>query len=184
MNTEVVSSRYAKALLSYVTEAGTGEKVYSQVCDIVQKMHLVPQLREYVLKLDEITLEKKAGLLSAALDEPLADELVNFMKLVDSHRRMELFQSMLWSFIRRYQEAAGMKVGSLITATSDDGLCERLEDILGKRTSSKVDFSCKVDPELIGGFVLELDGYRLDASTRSALNRIRKRLVDEGNRIV
>ena len=184
MNTEVVSSRYAKALLSYVTEAGTGEKVYSQVCDIVQKMHLVPQLREYVLKLDEITLEKKAGLLSAALDEPLADELVNFMKLVDSHRRMELFQSMLWSFIRRYQEAAGMKVGSLITATSDDGLCERLEDILGKRTSSKVDFSCKVDPELIGGFVLELDGYRLDASTRSALDRIRKRLVDEGNRIV
>lgn len=184
MNTEVISSRYAKALLSYVTEAGTGEKVYSQVCDIVQKMHLVPQLREYVLKLDEITLEKKAGLLSAALDEPLADELVNFMKLVDSHRRMELFQSMLWSFIRRYQEAAGMKVGSLITATSDDGLCERLEDILGKRTSSKVDFSCKVDPELIGGFVLELDGYRLDASTRSALDRIRKRLVDEGNRIV
>lgn len=184
MNTEVISSRYAKALLSYVTEAGTGEKVYSQVCDIVQKMHLVPQLREYVLKLDEISLEKKAGLLSAALDEPLADELVNFMKLVDSHRRMELFQSMLWSFIRRYQEAAGMKVGSLITATSDDGLCERLEDILGKRTSSKVDFSCKVDPELIGGFVLELDGYRLDASTRSALDRIRKRLVDEGNRIV
>lgn len=184
MNTEVISSRYAKALLSYVTEAGTWEKVYSQVCDIVQKMHQVPQLREYVLKLDEISLEKKSDLLSAALDEPLADDLVNFMKLVDSHRRMELFQSMLWSFIRRYQEAAGMKVGSLITATSDDGLCERLEDILGKRTSSKVDFSCKVDPELIGGFVLELDGYRLDASTRSALDRIRKRLVDEGNRIV
>lgn len=184
MNTEVISSRYAKALLSYVTEAGTGEKVYSQVCDIVQKMHLVPQLREYVLKLDEITLEKKAGLLSAALEEPLADELVNFMKLVDSHRRMELFQSMLWSFIRRYQEAAGLKVGSLITAASDDGLCERLEDILGRQTSSKVDFHCKVDPDLIGGFVLELDGYRLDASARSALERIRKRLVDDGNRIV
>lgn len=184
MNTEVISSRYAKALLSYVTEAGTGEKVYSQVCDIVRKMHLVPQLSEYVLKLDVVTLEKKAGLLSAALGEPLADELMNFMKLVYAHRRMELFQSMLWSFIRRYREAAGLKVGILITASSDDGLRERLEDILGKRTSSKVDFNSKVDPDLIGGFVLELDGYRLDASIRSALDRIRKHLIDDGNRIV
>lgn len=184
MNTEVISSRYAKALLSYVTEAGTGEKVYSQVCDIVQKMHQVPQLREYVLKLDEISLEKKSDLLSAALDEPLAEELRNFMKLVHAHRRMELFQSMLWSFIRRYRQEAGLKVGSLVMAASDDGLCGRLEEILGRRTSSKVDFNCKVDPELIGGFVLELDGYRLDASARSALDRIRRRLVDEGNRIV
>ena len=79
---------------------------------------------------------------------------------------------------------AGLKVGSLVMAASDDGLCGRLEEILGRRTSSKVDFSCKVDPELIGGFVLELDGYRLDASARSALDRIRRRLVDEGNRIV
>ena len=63
MNTEVISSRYAKALLSYVTEDGTGEKVYSPVCDIVQTMHQVPQLREYVLKLDEISLEKKSDLL-------------------------------------------------------------------------------------------------------------------------
>ena len=184
MNTEVISSRYAKALLSYVTEAGTGEKVYSQVCDIVQKMHQVPQLREYVLKLDEISLEKKSDLLSAALEEPLAEELRNFMKLVHAHRRMELFQSMLWSFIRRYRQEAGLKVGSLVMAASDDGLCWRLEEILGRRTSSKVDFSCKVDPELIGGFVFELDGCRLDASVRTKLKKISDELIDTASRIV
>ena len=184
MNAEVISSRYAKALVSYVNETGTGDKVYSQVCDIVQKMHQVPQLREYVLMPDGITLEKKSGLLSAALGEPLSDELRDFMKLVGSHGRMELFQSMLWSFIRRYRQEAGLKVGSLVMAASDDGLCGRLEGILGRRTSSKVDFSCKVDPELIGGFVLELDGYRLDASARSALDRIRGHIVDESTRIV
>lgn len=184
MNAEVISSRYAKALVSYVNETGTGEKVYSQVCDIVQKMHQVPQLREYVLMPDGITLEKKAGLLSAALGESLSDELRDFMKLVGSHGRMELFQSMLWSFVRRYQDAVGIKVGTLVTTAPDDGLCRRLEAILCERTSSKVVFRCKTDPDLIGGFVLELDGCRLDASVRSALGRIRGHIVDESTRIV
>ena len=184
MNAEVIASRYSKALLSYVTEAGTGDKVYSQVCDIVQKMHQVPQLREYVLMPDDITLEERTGLLSAAMEEPLADELADFIRLVTGHRRVELLLAMFWSFIRRYQEDNGLKVGSLVTAVPDDVLCTRLKEILGKTTGCKVDFRCMVDQELIGGFVLELDGYRLDASVRSALNRIRKRIVDEGNRIV
>jgi F-type H+-transporting ATPase subunit delta len=41
-----------------------------------------------------------------------------------------------------------------------------------------------VDPDLIGGFVFELDGRRLDASVRSQLDRIRRQLVDESSRLV
>ena len=50
MNTGVIASRYAKALLSYVTEAGAGEKVYSQACALVHIMKTLPQLKEYILK--------------------------------------------------------------------------------------------------------------------------------------
>ena len=41
-----------------------------------------------------------------------------------------------------------------------------------------------VDPQLIGGFVFELDGYRLDASVRTRLEKIRQCLVDDNSRIV
>ena len=40
------------------------------------------------------------------------------------------------------------------------------------------------DPEIIGGFVLEIDDMRLDASVKGQLQRIRKELVDNNNRLV
>lgn len=184
MNTEVISSRYAKAFLSYVTEKGSGDKVYSQVCDIVQNMRQVPQLREVILRKGDVPLEKKIEILSMSLNVPVADDITDFMALVRTHRRMELFESMLWSFISRYREANHIKVGSLVTAVPEDDLRQRLESIYGSRTSCEVHFDESVNPDLIGGFIFELDGYRLDASVRARLEQIRRKLVDDSSRIV
>ena len=184
MNAGVIASRYAKALLSYVTEAGAGEKIYSQACALVQLMRALPQLEEFVLRHDDITLDRKVELLSSALGGPLAGELERFMRLVEEHRRMEFLKDMLWSFISRYREANRIKVGSLVTSVPDEDLRKRLEDMFHDRTCCQVHFQTDVNPELIGGFVLELDGYRMDASVRTRLEQIRRTLVDDANRIV
>ena len=76
MNSEVISSRYAKALLEYAAEAGSGNKVYSQALALAHAMQEVPMLRDIILKHDDVALVKKTDLLSTALGEPLADELV------------------------------------------------------------------------------------------------------------
>ena len=184
MNTEVISSRYAKALLSYVMERGAGEKVYSQIEEILKNMQNLPQLREYILMHDDISLEKKLDLLSAAVGEPLTDELQNFVRLVSEQRRMELLQVMLWAFISRYREAIGIKVGSLVTAVPSDSLRESLEEMLGAEKAVRVHFETDVNPELIGGFVFEIDGYRLDASVRTRLKKISDELIDNSSRII
>lgn len=184
MNTEVISSRYAKALLSYVLENGVEDKVYSQVETILQAMRDTPPLGEYILKHDDISLSKKIGLLATALAEPLAEELEKFLQLVSDHRRMELLQVMLWAFVSRYREAKGIKIGSLVTAVHAEGLRERLESMLSDRDSAEVHFRAEVDPELIGGFVFEIDGCRLDASVRTKLKKISDELIDTASRIV
>lgn len=184
MNAGVTASRYAKALLSFVDEAGVGEKVYSQACSLVHVMEAVPQLREYLLRHDEIDVEKKVELLSAALKEPLAGELVKFVRLVANNRRMEFFHRMLWSFAVQYRQAHGIKVGRLVTAVPSDGLRERLENIFHERTCCEVHFETSVDPELLGGFIFEIDGKRLDASVKSQLDRIGRSLIDTSDRIV
>lgn len=184
MNTGVTASRYAKALLSFVTETGAGEEVYSQAGEIVHTFEAVPQLREIILRHDEVQPGHKVELLSTALGKPVAWELVRFVELVIERRRMDLFHRMLWSFISQYRDLHGIKVGSLVTAVPDEVLRERLEDMFHDRTSCEVHFETSVDPELIGGFVFELDGRRLDASVRSQLDRIRRSLIDEGSRIV
>ena len=69
MNSEVISSRYAKALLAYAAEAGSGNIVYSQTLVIVHIMQDVPQLMDIVLNHDEVALNKKIDLLSLAIGE-------------------------------------------------------------------------------------------------------------------
>lgn len=184
MNAEVISSRYAKALLSYAMENGAEDRVYSQVETILQAMQDMPQLGEYILKHDDISLSKKKELLATALSEPVSEELEKFLHLVSDHRRMELLQVMLWAFVSRYREAKGIKIGSLVTAVPAEGLRDRLESMLSAGDSAKVHFRTEVDPELIGGFVFELDGCRLDASVRTKLKKISDELIDTASRIV
>ena len=179
MNSEVISSRYAKALLDYATEAGSGSKVYSQALVLTHIM-----LKDLILRHDEVTLVTKLELLAAALGEPLADELVRFAGLVNKQRRMDKFQSMLLSYIIRYRQANNIMVGSLVTAAPAENLREKLEAMFSERTASDVHFATAVDPQLIGGFVFELDGYRLDASVQTRLEKIRQCLVDDNSRIV
>lgn len=183
MNSEVISSRYAKALLAFTTETGSGSKVYSQAVAIVQIMQEVSQLRAFVL-IHDIPLEKKIQLLSTAICEPLAEDLEKFITLVSSKRRMEMFDVMLLSYISRYRQANNIKVGSLLTAAPNEHLKQSLETIFSSRTVSQVQLEAEVDPALLGGFIFEMDGYRMDASVRTRLEKIRQALVDDRGRIV
>ena len=83
MNAGPIAHRYAKALLKLVQETGAGEKVYSQACVLVLRMQEIRQLADALQKRPEIELEKKLQLLTSAMGEPLADELVRFVKLVN-----------------------------------------------------------------------------------------------------
>lgn len=184
MNGEVISSRYAKALLAFVTETEYGDKVYSQVCDILVHMKEVPLMKEYILQHDDIAIDRKVALLNASLEVPMADELEKFVRFVNQKRRMELLDMILWAFVARYREAQNIKYGSLVTSRPDDRLKESLEQMFGDKLNSEVHLQSSVESEIIGGFVLELDGYRVDASVRTKLEKISKELIDTSNRIV
>ena len=77
-----------------------------------------------------------------------------------------------------------IKVGRVVTAAPVDGLKERLEQLFHQRTGAEVQIVEKISPEILGGFVFEMDGYRLDASVESQFRRIRRQLIEKNNRIV
>jgi F-type H+-transporting ATPase subunit delta len=184
MNTGIVASRYAKALLKYVQENGAGNEVYSQSVVLVAYMHELPQLKLYVEDSADVSLERKISLLSSALGHDLDPSLVRFLELLSQRRRLELLSRMLVSFIEQYRRTHNIKVGRLVTAVPMSGLRERLEEIFAEKMSADVHLEEKVDDSLIGGFVFELDGLRLDASVERQLERLRSQLVEKNNRIV
>ncbi len=184
MNAGIVASRYAKALLKFVQETGNGDKVYSQAGILVLRISEVPQLKDYIVNHDEIGRDKKLQLLEAALGEPVSMEIRRFVMLVEERRRMEYFIRMLYSFIAQYREANNIKVGRLITAGPAAGLKDRLEGIFHERTGAEVQLEMNVNPEIMGGFIFELDDWRLDGSVENHFRRIRRQLIENNKRIV
>lgn len=184
MNSGVISARYGKALLMYAQESGHGDRIYSQACILVLRMEEVSQLKEVVENNDELSVCRKSDLLNAALGEEMTSELYRFLLLVISRKRMAYFSRMLHSFIELYRQANGIKIGRLVTAMPADGLKERLEDLFHKKTGNQVLIEENVNPEIMGGFVFEMDGYMVDASVAEQFRRIRRQLIEKNNRIV
>ncbi|MBR2253895.1 MAG: F0F1 ATP synthase subunit delta, partial [Prevotella sp.] len=57
-----------------------------------------------------------------------------------------------------------------------DAMEQKMRKMVESRTNGTVEFSTEVDPDIIGGFVLEYDTYRLDTSVKAQLNKILKQL--------
>lgn len=184
MNAGLIASRYARAFLRYVQESGSGEKVYSQISRLVRVIGELPQMKTYLEDSSDVSLEKKLSLLSAALDSPVDPSISDFLKMVSRNRREEYFHRMLLSFIEQYRDANNIKVGRVVTAVPYEALGTRLESLCHDKTGAEVHLSEEVNPDIIGGFIFELDGYRLDASVENYLSRIRRQLVEKNNRIV
>lgn len=184
MNSGPIAYRYAKALLKFVQETGAWEKVYSQACILVLRMQEIPALSEAILKNSELVLDRKVQLLDSALGVQMQEELRKFVGLVHAQKRMGFFERMLLSFIEQYRQTNSIKVGRLVTALPVPELRERLEAILSESTGTSVILEEELNPEILGGFIFELDGCRMDASMEGQLARIRRQLVQNTNRIV
>lgn len=184
MNAGIIASRYAKAFLKYVQENGNGKKIYSQSCILMASMAELPELKDFLTDSTDISLQMKVELMKSSLNEEVNPAIVRFLKMAAEHRRLEFFPRMLLSFIEQYREAKGIKVGELVTSVPLNGLRERLEEIFNEKTGAEVHLYEKVDADIIGGFIFEMEGYRLDASVKNRLQMIHRRLVEKNNRIV
>ena len=122
--------------------------------------------------------------MDSALGVPMAEPLSRFMALVYKQGRIEIFERMLYSFIEQYRAANGLKIGCLVTAKPVPGLKDRLQGILGEQTGASVFLEEKVNSDILGGFILNVDDVRLDASVEGQFRLLKRKLIDSTNRVV
>jgi F-type H+-transporting ATPase subunit delta len=136
----------------------------------------VPQLRN-VLRNPQVDPKTKADLLEELVGG--ADVLVrNFLRLVAEKGRIGDVEEIAREFERLMAKEERRLAVELTTAyeLSDDEATAILGQI-EQASGRKVDATRKVDPSLIGGFVLQAGSMRVDASVRGRLNRLRQELV-------
>ena len=96
-----------------------------------------------------------------------------FIALVLQETRESNLQFMANSYITLYRKQKNLIRGKLITAAAVDPATEqKMKQMVESKTQGTVEFQTEVNPDIIGGFILEYGTYRMDASVRSKLNSI------------
>lgn len=173
MDLGVISVRYARALLKSATQMKCEEAVYGNMLTLAQTYLEVPQLRKTVDNPMLSSADKKTILLTAC--GSANDLTARFIDLVLTEGRETAMQFIAQSYITLYRKQKNIIHGRLITAAAVTPATEqKMRQMVEKRTKGTVEFLTEVNPDIIGGFVLEYDTYRMDASVKTQLANVLK----------
>lgn len=184
MNTGVVSRRFAKALLEYAKADKVEDKVYEEMKTLSAHYAEVPALRQAIGN-PVLARSKKLTLLQeAAGGDGVSKETRRFFELVLEDKREDFLQFMAWSYIDLYRDDKKILMGRLTTAVPSPKLVSYLERMAHLLTHGTIELEQKIDPSLIGGYIIELAGNRLDASVVTQLKSIKDQFIARNRRIV
>lgn len=172
----VVHRTYARALFEAARDAKSVPVVREQLAAFVAASEEVAELHALLVN-PKLDLRFKRSALESVLEG--ADHLVRnlILLLVEKHRAGEVGE-----IAREFERIASADEGRLDVelttayALSDDearAILAQIEQASGRR----VDATRKVDPDLVGGIVLQVGSLRLDASVSGRLTRLRHELT-------
>ena len=172
MDIGVISVRYARALLKSATEQQLDDAVYQEMQLLAKSYIDVPQLRQTIDN-PMLSKDKKEALLLTAVGGEPTPLTRAFIALVLKEDREPVMQFIANSYVTLYRQQKNVIRGRLITAARVSPATEqKMRQMVESKTNGTVEFETEVKPDIIGGFILEYDTYRMDASVKSKLNSI------------
>jgi F-type H+-transporting ATPase subunit delta len=172
----VAHAIYGKALYEAAHEQSRVDVVREQLAELATALETMPELEAFLAN-----PQLDPGAKADVLDEVTtgADPVLrNFVKLVASKGRAGQLRAIAEEFDAIVDREQGRVKVELTTAYElDDSEADAIVQKIEKSSGRTVEATRSVDPDLIGGMILQAGSLRVDASVRGRLNRLRRELV-------
>jgi len=176
MDSGIVAVRYARALIKASIEAHKEEQVYAEMKKLSENFSITPQICQ-VIDNPVISTEEKIELIRLVCGTEISDITEKFVSLIFQEGREKTIAVIANSYIKLYRQHKNIISGKLTTAVPvSEETREKLRSKVNERTNGTVEFKTDIDPDIIGGFILEYDTYCMDASMKKKLNLIKAEL--------
>jgi F-type H+-transporting ATPase subunit delta len=173
---EEIAEVYARSLFEVAKERDALDSLREQLGQFADALSEERQLAQFFFSPYFSSAEKKDGL-EKLIDG--ADEIfMNFLQaLIERHRMPAIFRirgryDQLWD-----DENKLLPVQVTSAIELDQKTIRSIGDRIGEQTGLKVELSSDVDPDILGGIVLRVGNFILDASIRNRLNQLRKQVA-------
>jgi F-type H+-transporting ATPase subunit delta len=168
-----VASRYAKSLLDLAIEKGQLEKVYA---DMIYLQQLTKGSREFLnlLKSPVVKGDVKTKAVNAVTAGKISEITTAFTTLLIAKTRESVLPEVINSFITQYKAHKNIHTVKLTTASP---VSEQLKNSIVAKVKQEgnmgnIELETMVDPDIIGGFVLQTGDKLIDASISYDLKEI------------
>lgn len=169
-----INLRYATALYELAEERGQVEQTFNDVQLIAETCRSNKDLR-LLFKSPVIFTEKKLKIISEIFKDKIGKITMGFMEVLTKKRREEHLEGIANSFISIYREAKNIKVAEVTTAVKlDDEQRLQLMNILTKQTKSEIILEEIIDPSIVGGVIVRIEGVKFDDSVKSKIQALKQ----------
>ncbi len=173
---EEIAEVYARSLFEVGREAGNLDAIREQLGQVADELQSNRDLQVFFFSPYFSTEEKKQGLGTALSDvDPTVENFLGL--LIEKHRMPALFR-IRTRFEHLWQDENKVLPVQITSAVElDQSTISSIGDRIGERTGRKVELSSAVNPDILGGIVLQVGNNVLDASIRNRLENLRKQVA-------
>jgi F-type H+-transporting ATPase subunit delta len=169
-----VAGRYASALFELARDQRAVDAVAGDLDLFDALIRESPDLQRLV-RSPVFTAEEQGKAVGAILDQAGIGGLAgNFIRLVTTNRRLFALPDMIRGYRKLVAESKGIVRAEVrLAEPPSDRVLNDIKAALREVANAEVDVDVKVDPNLIGGMVVQMGSRMVDASLRTRLNAIR-----------
>jgi F-type H+-transporting ATPase subunit delta len=173
---EEVAEVYARALFEAAEAGDVLDPVHDQLVQFAGALDDSRELQQFFFSPYFSVDQKKDGLHAAV--EGAEPVFMNFLEaLLERHRMPAIFRirsrfEQLWEDDRKL-----LPVEVTSAVKLDEQTVSSIGESIGKQLDRTIELSSSVDPEIIGGIVLRVGNFVLDASIRSRLEKLRQQVA-------
>ena len=163
---------YAEALFALASEENELEEITASVGTLKELFTEAPEYLEF-LSSPAVPVNERTAAIEEAFGNSLPEHTVSFVKLLCERGRIGEIFSCIKEYEALYQYATGLTKAYVTSAAplseeQQTALSAKLEKLVGRHVA----LSLTVDPALIGGLTVEVDGQILDGSLKHRLDEL------------
>jgi F-type H+-transporting ATPase subunit delta len=178
MDYSKIGVRYAKALFQYAEEQNLTDVVVGNMRELYKNLNENQELMRFLCS-PVVKLSEKEKLVEEVFSRQFHEISVDFMKLVIQHRREEHLIAMCRRVEAMYREKFGIRQLKLISVIDlNQSIRNQIEKtVKAALNAESLEISTEINSDLIGGFVLDMDDLRYDASVKSQIASLRNKII-------
>lgn len=175
-----LASRYAKSLMDLSKSLGKESEVIKDMQQLKETIVSSKDL-QLLLKSPIVNSDKKNSVLTEVFKGKLSDVSSKFIQLLVNKGREENLSEIVDAFIQQYNTNHHIVNATLTTAVDVDAkTIDKVKALILEDTTVKeVRLTTKVNPTIVGGFILQYDDKKLDNSVVRKLQLIKQNIQDK-----